>query len=534
MTRKEFLIVSVLSCVLALPFLNKPFHIDDSFVLRITSHVIDHPLDPLGGMYDWQGYMNEVWRVTTNPPLISYFLSPFAAVSDFSEIALHIAMLPFYWLFGSAVFVLARRFTEEPWFPFLFFVFSAAYLVSANVMRDIPAAALATAGIAASIIGLDRSKWPLSLLGAVLLGLALLTKYPLALLVAPVGLYILLYRRWSNLAWLAIPVLFGLIWCAWTALLYGTAHPVYLLLERSSNSNILWQDKLFGALVVFGSMLFVAPVLLWIALKRKEYGWCALSCLTGLVLVWWGHSFYRSSFDLEFSLWLVSGSTLLLFALRGVHKSVPSDSVFLLTWLLVPLVFSVFFIPFQATRHQIPVLVPLLILTFRYVGKVASSGFLGGFVTLLVVQLTVAVLIHAADYEYAEAYRDFSETAVGRWSAGPQVWYVGHWGWKFYADRAGFTQLHRDGPQPSVGDILLWPKKVHIGRVFDGEDSIRDRLELLEAVTYEANVPIRTMSMDSKAGFYAVIRKRIPYRLDYESSLEFFQVFRVGNEDSDG
>ena len=56
MTRKEIVVVSVLSCVLALPFLNKPIHIDDTVVLHVAKNVIENPYDPLGGIIDWMGH----------------------------------------------------------------------------------------------------------------------------------------------------------------------------------------------------------------------------------------------------------------------------------------------------------------------------------------------------------------------------------------------------------------------------------------------------------------------------------------------
>ena len=35
------------------------------------------------------------------------------------------------------------------------------------------------------------------------------------------------------------------------------------------------------------------------------------------------------------------------------------------------------------------------------------------------------------------------------------------------------------------------------------------------------------MDMESRAGFYAVIRRRIPYRFERDDALEVFQVFKV-------
>lgn len=533
MTRNEILIVSVLSCVLAVPFLNKPFHIDDTFVLHITERIIENPGDPMGGTIDWLGHEKRVWKVTTNPPLVSYYLAPFAWLSSFSEVVLHCAILPFYWLFGIAAFSLAKRFNRDPWFPFLFLITSAAVLVSGNVMRDIPAAALATAGIAGLVYGSDRNDWRLSCVGASLMGLSILSKYPLAMLILPIGLFLILRRKARQVLWLLIPGAMVLLWCLFTAQYYGMAHPLYLLLEKSSSSNIMWQDKFFSAVMIHGSALFLVPALLWVALKRRQIRWMGGCLLLTLGLVFWSMEFYARSFDWEFSLWLALGGILLCMAVGGAGNFKSPDSVLLLSWLVIPLVFSVFFIPFQAVRHQLPILVPLLVLVFRYFERRRTAGLRAGLALLLVIQLGVALLVHSADYEYAAAYRDFAAHASARTDElGPQIWYVGHWGWKYYADRAGFRQLHRDGPFPRDGDILIWPAKVHVGDVFSKLSRISDRLQLLETMTYEGNVPLRTMSTDARAGFYAVIRQRIPYRFNWSSPLEVFRVYQLGTVDS--
>jgi hypothetical protein len=533
MTRKEIFVVSVLSCVLALPFLNKPIHIDDTVVLHVTKSVIEDPGDPFGGIIDWLGHEDGVWKVTTNPPLVSYYLAPFAWLSAFSEVVLHLAILPFYWLFGFSAFTLARRFTRDPWLPFLFLITSSAVLVSGNVMRDIPAAGLATAGFAALVYGSDRNDWKLGSLGGLLVGLSILAKYPLAMLTVPVGLYFVLRRKIRHVGWLLIPAAIVLLWCLFTALRYGMPHPLYLLLEKSSNSNIQWQDKLFGAILIHGSALYLVPALLWVTCRRRQLGWMGGSLLVALGLVIWSLGFYNRPFDFEFSLWLALGGIMFCMALAGAGDLKSPDSILLLSWLVVPLVFSVFFIPFQAVRHQLPILVPLILLAFRYIDLAETKGLRRVLMALIVIQLGVALFVHSADYEYAATYREFASRTSARTDEwGVRIWYVGHWGWKFYADQAGFTQLHRDGPYPADGDILIWPARVHKGDVFSKLRRIRDRLQLLETVTYQGNLPVRTMSGGTRAGFYAVTRQRIPYRFNGSEPLEVFRVYQVRPKDS--
>ena len=244
-------------------------------------------------------------------------------------------------------------------------------------------------------------------------------------------------------------------------------------------------------------------------------------------------AFYGENLGVQYLVWLAMGVGLLSFGVAGaLSDRFHPDSLFLLGWLLGPLLFSVFLIPFQAVRHMIFVLPPLLLLIFRYIDKApAWLHWPRVCSVLLVLQLAIGVLVQCADYSYAATYRDFSVQARERWVQPERtIWYVGHWGWKFYADRSGFRQLHRDGPYPAAGDIVLWPEKVHIGDVFRNKRGLPDRLLLMERVPYPTVLPLRTMSGEARAGFYAVVGGRLPYGLLRGVPLEVMRVFRVEPE----
>jgi hypothetical protein len=136
-------------------------------------------------------------------------------------------------------------------------------------------------------------------------------------------------------------------------------------------------------------------------------------------------------------------------------------------------------------------------------------------------------MVHLADYEYADSYRKFAGSVREREAP---VWYVGHWGWKFYAERAGFRLLHRDGPFPKRGDLLLWPQKVHVGRVFQNERGLRDRLKLVSSEVYAGIIPVRTMDGDAGAGFYSIGRGQVPYRFFPEGPVEVMRIYEVAED----
>ncbi len=531
MRRRSELLLMLIVLGLILPFAGKPVHIDDTFVLHITRQILQTPADPFGSDIDWFGHLMPIWKATTNPPLVSYWLAPVEALFGAEEVPLHLALVPFALLFAWGAFSLARRFVEHPWLPTLFLILSAPFLVSGNLMRDVPAAGLAVGGLALFLRGIDANSGRSRAVGGVLLGLSVLAKYSMGVVLPVAGLYALLRHRPKAVLWLSVPTLIVGAWCAQTWLLYGQIHPLYLLLERSGDSNILWEDKLFGGLTILGSALFVPPVIVYLGSAMRSWKLLAVLVAAGAGVGWWAHAFYAADFDLQFQIWLVLGLVLLVGAVRAVwQEHLSADAVFLGAWLLIHVVFSVFFVPFQAVRHLLVALVPLLLLLFRSFEqspvrwqsvRVLALG-------LLCLQGVVAVAVHIADYQYADAYRQYARRARERFAGRSEtVWFVGHWGWQFYAQRAGFRMLNRDGPYPAATDLLIWPKRVHIGDVMNANAGLRSRLELQESVVYRSRLPIRTMSVEAGAGFYATIRRRIPYRFACGSPLEIFQVYRI-------
>ena len=529
MRRTEFIVVTLLVLAVTLPFLDKPFHIDDTVVLHVTGKILESFWDPFSGQIDWFGYERDLWKATTNPPFLSYFLAPFAWLSDYSEIVLHLAMLVFYLMLGLSFQSLSRRFLAPSYWPVLFLMTSVAVVVSGNVMRDIPGTALAVAGIALFVCGSDEDRGSLLFLGSLLAGLAVLTKYSAAVVLPVMAIYVLLQGKPRRVLWLSVAAAAVALWCLHNWILYGQVHILYLFLERRSSASTLWQDKLFGAITVLGSSLLLFPALLGRTLRKRRWLPLAACFLFSAVFVCWIQLEFAKELDLEYLLWLVVGSLAVSVPLSGclIQKGLDRDSIFLTLWFGGVLLFSIFMVPFQAVRHVLPALPPLILLSFRYLGfskEIPRTLLRKTFSFWLIVQIGLATLVQLADYEYAESYRHFA----GSVQATEKVpWYVGHWGWKFYADRAGFRLMHRDGPYPRPGDLILWPRKVHIGSVFQNDTGLRDQLELKSNRVYEGVFPVRTMDADSKAGFYSVGRGRLPYRFFPEGPLEEMRVYCV-------
>ncbi|UCF35844.1 MAG: hypothetical protein JSU96_13525, partial [Acidobacteriota bacterium] len=335
MMRSDLKAALLLTLLATVPFLNKPVHIDDTFVLRVSNRILENPLDPFGGTIDWFGHELTVWEATTNPPFLSYVLSPAVWISNSSEVVLHLMMVPFFLLLVLGMMSLLRRFYRPDWIPLLFLVTGPAVLVSGNLMRDLPGLGLVTSGVAWFVEGVDRRSWRRCLAGSVLIGLAALTKYSLGIVFGMMWVYCLLKRRYDQLAWVLVPVGMMAGWCLHTWLMYGQIHPVYLLLERSGDSGLVAQDKYLMALSILGCCLLLGPVMLVVGTLRKRWISVIGSLLFGLYSVRMSGLFYGDPEDYELFLWVFLGSITLLFAVAAAFGDLDkTDSAFLVVWVL--------------------------------------------------------------------------------------------------------------------------------------------------------------------------------------------------------
>jgi len=543
-----FLVVLIVLAI-ALPFADKAFHIDDTFVLGITKNILENPADPFKGDFDWHGYMHPIWQTTTNPPLVSYYLAPFVAKYGYSEVALHVAMMFFLLLLGWGTVMLSHRFAGGSNIPLFFVMFSPAVMLSGNVMRDIPAVGLAVAGIALFIMGTDRQNRFLLLLGSLLAGLAVLAKYSAITVLPILILYPLFKRKIKPIFWL-IPgaLLFG-AWCLHNIVLYDQMHITFLMGNRHILSGIPWQHKAFGVLVIFGSMIYLLPVLMFGELARKR--WIAFSgCLPIGILAFWGvQSRFGWNADVQYLIWAVTGALLLYLCmfealrrglrfLRDWKNEDASDSLFLFAWLCAPVLFSIIFVPFQAVRHQLLALVPLMLLGWRalYKAREKRRAFITSCVVILFfLQATVSYMVTTSDYQLADTYRMMASYAKQKFDTN-KTWFVGHWGWQYYAEEAGFKMRHRDDELPKPGDVVLWPMRVHCGEVWDdlkGDNAFKILSpRTIDKVTYKTDIPIRTMNFQG-AAFYAVIGDNVPYCYDKKIPLEMLKVYQVRDYKAD-
>jgi 4-amino-4-deoxy-L-arabinose transferase-like glycosyltransferase len=142
-----------------------------------------------------------------------------------------------------------------------------------------------------------------------------------------------------------------------------------------------------------------------------------------------------------------------------------ADEPLLWVWLGAVILFGLFAVPFLAVRHLlpgIPVLIWLTLMPLAPVGgRPARAGTWCVWSTTVLTAVLGFALAHA-DYNFANWYRHVAikrggaAVELGR-PTGNRVWFVGHWGWQYYAERAGMHPLPSDLSLLRDGDLLLEP-----------------------------------------------------------------------------
>ncbi len=462
------LVITVVACLL--PFIDKAFTIDDPLFLWLGRHIQSQPLDFYAFTVNWYGTEMPMYEVTRNPPATGYFLAAVGAVVGWSEVGLHLAFLLPAAGAALATFLLARRLCENPIEAALIGLLTPVFMLSStNLMCDTMMLALWCASIWCWIEGLDRERFTWLIAGALLAGLAALTKYFGLALLPLLALYGLMRRRAIG-GWI-LPLLLPLGLVVAYELVTRSLYDRGLVLDAASYATTFAGDagpsfvqKTIIGLVFAGGCLvpalFYAP-LLWSRRTLWLGGAVIASCLVSppLSLGLLGVQVEDESRWLVIQLALLGlgGVSLAGLALGDLWQRRDPDSWLLGLWLIGTLTFAVYLNWVNNGRSNLPMAPALGILVLRRLEHLAASGHhfptarrLAAFVP----SLLVAFAVTYADYSWANEVRDSASAIADRWvSPDRTTYFEGHWGFQYYMELFGATALQFNVDTVDVGDL---------------------------------------------------------------------------------
>ncbi|MBI3941239.1 MAG: hypothetical protein HY315_10425 [Acidobacteria bacterium] len=516
---RDCLLLALLVILSHVPFLWRPFHIDDRIYIEISRQAAVTPLYPQDYRAVFEGRHGPDAASHSHPPLISYLLALLRRLSGTeSEVLFHTAFLVFPVLLGIAVYMLASTQNRFPLLTALTVVWNPGiYVLSQSVMTDVPFLALYALGISLFVYGERRRRdwrWPaaFSLAVAVMINYLALSAIPL--LAASQWRRSRVSRLWPVIF---LPLAVGAAWIALQSIHYGrfvlAATAQFLATEAGSHWFRL-HEKGLSAMLNLGALVLVTSIFqfnrwrhgaIWISLILGVAGsavvltsWHWLHCLllgvflasAGFAAGAFGRRCWRESTDAVLNLWILG---------------------FLAACLLIYYHGSI--------RYVLPLVPPFAIVLGRW------SGWSRARMTACVAAtLGYGILLAHADYQFAAIYpriaaqtlRDYPER---------RIWATGEWGFRYYMEREGAQTLVREDQRPDAGDILVkpWLAMPYV----TGYDS-NDHAALLRRESVFLHNPIRLLDFASHAGFYSTGWGILPWSVEVERKpVEMVNFFRI-------
>jgi hypothetical protein len=498
--------------------LDRPVMIDDTLFLKAAAQILRDPLRPYDFAVNWYGTTEWFWNVFKNPPGVSYWLAAAQALGATSDVARHVAMLPFAVAALLGGLRLARRFVGAAAWTTAMWAASPAFVVAAaSLMADVPALAASLWGVAFWIEGVDDGDSRRRRLGALLVGVAFVLKYTALVSVGALVLYVFAgreRRRGLSDLWVASLPAF-----AWGLLTLGTMERVHVIDALvvgggGFSPNPGWFGHRAIALLTFFAGAAVAPVVLVVARRfdRRAVTLAGIALVLGVVVAiatpWlWSPRGLSVVTQAAAGVLGAAGALALLGALdegRGDR-----DSRFLALWVLLHVVYLWLWSWTIAARFILPALVPLALLLARRIERERAGRSTPIFALATGLALVAAILLVRADSFTGEIYRRaLPGVAAQARAEGRKVYFVGSWGFQHYAESAGFERLDANAPPPRIGALVLQP-------YYAGNNELPPTLapRLREIGDLTAPAPpfdLHTMNINVGAGYHSSVFGPLP------------------------
>jgi len=521
--------LTLLALAPLLPFLSKPFHIDDPVYLAVARQIREQPLRPFDFTLNWYGTPEPMWSIMLNPPGLGYLLSPLTALFGESEALLHAAFLLFPLLAVHSAYAIARRFTPHPFAGAILFAVAPMFAVSGTtLMADIPALAFALAALALLLSAVEGRRGAATLSG-IAASVALLVKYNSVFVIPLLVLAAILFgpRPLRQAPAVLLPLLVLLLWEALNLRTHGASHLLNALRHVEA-------ERLSGSEMVTGTAAFLflgtgsAPVLLGERLRRRAgiiAAAVAIPVAAGLVHLYGKELPFLGGWGLRSVATTLAAAGGLAWAGLILRDGMTRrrEDLFLLAWVLGGLLQAVVFSYFVAARFLLPVLLPAILLGLRYAGGRTVR-------VAIALSLALSLLVGAADFEFASAYRQAARLLHERFgSLGQRLLFREHWGFQYYLEREGHRALDKHALVFEPGDRMALLQLVGEGRPLPVAGRSGERLLAVpdDLIEIPSRVPATVMRRRTGAGFYSSIWGPLPFSWGDRDAVRI-QVYRIG------
>ena len=481
----------LLATVCLLPFLNKPFLIDDPWFLTIAKQIVKHPAHPMDFEICWNdGHeCRNANQFASGNALLGqvgqgYVLAP-TVLTGSHEWTAHLTQLALVWIAILGMTSLILRFGWDRWHA------TVGALLLVAIPPFLPMASTAMPDILATAVGLvamerlaawkAERKWSQGAAAAIALGLAGFARSHLALLLPLAAFFLLdsanprvtlrqIRQKWR--LWIPVFAGCGLL----LAIIFAVREHNPAINPPSvvtGTQNI--RNNLYTFLMYFAFPLPLAAC--WLANRLRARRLRIVLILFALAVV---PCLFRGNLTLIL-FFVVIGFGALADLFLEAAKSLDRIGLFLMLWILIPL--PIVYYAHLPMKYLLPCIPAVILLCFRLLDGV-SVQFARAIALVFVVAGTgYSLLILYSDAEFANFGRDALYRLISpHVAAGERVWYPGQYWSYWYAPLAGGTLTFPGGPQPKPGDLLV------VDHMADGDHSPLQRFPhrtLVEEISHK-------------------------------------------------
>ncbi len=506
-----------LASLLLLPFLNKPFTIDDALFLREAKHALVDPLHPADFEQVWNaGDRQKLSQYLVGGTLPAYVLAPVAALGNREWVA-HLYQLLLLCGFLLATVSVARRLgcsrIEANIVGLLVAANPVTLAMAATCMPDIMAMTFGMWGMDRVLAFREQRQWLAGVAAGILLAAALLCRVSTAPLLLVAAMFL-----WPD-AWKSALKNF------WPVALAAVLATIGLLLNRGPAANATvggaFQALTSAANVprnLIGFLSYQAltgPILLYALLSqgRKFAGIVAAIAGVGIAL-----SLIFDSPNL--SQYAIPAALALCFIIACVKVSDARATLPLVVWLGAGLVA----LPYvhMAAKYLLPCVPAAALLIVMHAARVRQQRY----------SLTVAILVAAGwicgafivvgDTTLATSQREaVNRMVTPRVRRGIHVWAGGQWAFLAYAEDAGAKALANTPPLPQPGDEIVISRLDYYGML----NRLPIHKELLNT-QFDRRCGVFVLNRRFHAGFYSIRFGYLPFAIGC-GELNAYDLYRV-------
>jgi len=525
--KTKILLIVVMLIQLSLNF-NKAFHIDDAAHLEMAIGARSNPLKSMSVKVNW-AYTTEPAHKLNNPHLFFWLLAMVIKLFDPFDIPLHIFTSLFTLLATYLTYIISYKIDKKITFTAtVLFALNASVLPMQNIMLDIPLTAMWLLFFYFLLKNEPDSLKQNHIIACIILGFSILIKYTSLILIPVFIVNIFIRKKPKFIIYLSIPLIFVLIWSLINYMDYGGIH----ILNRKINPfNLkIFIRKLLAYLIVIGAVCPFGLFFLVILAKKftKPSGYflhfLILFIFIAFPLICYTFKINQNKINLIlrvlFFISAISTITGILWIFLKKLKSPYSEKklpfVLFLFLILIETFFVVRYGPLIAVRYATPIM-PYIAIFSALIFKNSSKSLRNSaiFVTAL-----YGILLGISDYYYANIYRIYPaklKTMLLKTYQNKRIWFTGHWGWQWYAKKAGFSQFDPLISKPAYKDIFICPRYVDYPYI---KDIV---LEKKSEIIVPFNI-LHFFSTANEGSFYSSSIEKLPFTFS-KQPIEVFEIY---------